>query len=164
MTDTYGPTSPILLAEWTHHPDCLCSRTSLGCSLLKVGTLWPESFTTWPNSGMWDRGGFYELPTLAPVTEETDGSVLLPTPSGLNGGQTSRGGNRKDELLLGGIVKLLPTPVANDDGKTPEAHMAMKRRMPGGPRQTITVLARNDFSQPPAPPTRTDPESTATAD
>lgn len=35
---------------------------------------------------------------------------------------------------------LWPTPVAHDDGKTPEAHMAMKQRMPGGPRQTITSL------------------------
>lgn len=35
---------------------------------------------------------------------------------------------------------LWPTPVAHDDGKTPEAHMAMKERMPGGPRQTITSL------------------------
>jgi hypothetical protein len=40
--------------------------------------------------------------------------------------------------------------VAHDDGKTPEAHMAMKRRMPGGERKTITslsVLARNGFRQ-----------------
>ena len=33
-----------------------------------------------------------------------------------------------------------PTPVANDDNKSPEAHMAMKQRMKGGPRQTITSL------------------------
>lgn len=33
-----------------------------------------------------------------------------------------------------------PTPVAHDDGKTPEAHLAMKARMPGGPRKTITSL------------------------
>ena len=32
------------------------------------------------------------------------------------------------------------TPVANDDNKTPEAHMAMKRRMKGGARKTITSL------------------------
>lgn len=41
---------------------------------------------------------------------------------------------------------LLPTPCARDDGKSPEAHLAMKARMPGGPRETITslsVLARN---------------------
>jgi hypothetical protein len=35
---------------------------------------------------------------------------------------------------------LWPTPVAHDDGKTPEAHLAMKARMPGGPRKTITSL------------------------
>jgi DNA (cytosine-5)-methyltransferase 1 len=47
--------------------------------------------------------------------------------------------------------------VAKDDGKTPEAHMAMKARMPGGPRKTITslaVLARNDFQQWPTPTAR----------
>lgn len=32
------------------------------------------------------------------------------------------------------------TPVANDDNKTPEAHLAMKARMKGGPRSTITSL------------------------
>lgn len=35
---------------------------------------------------------------------------------------------------------LWPTPVANDDNKSPEAHMAMKRRMKGGPRNCITSL------------------------
>jgi len=39
--------------------------------------------------------------------------------------------------LLGGVW---PTAVANDDGKSPAAHLAMKRRMPGGPRQAITSL------------------------
>jgi hypothetical protein len=33
-----------------------------------------------------------------------------------------------------------PTPVANDDNKSPEAHMAMKKRMKGGPRNNITSL------------------------
>jgi hypothetical protein len=33
-----------------------------------------------------------------------------------------------------------PTPCANDDNKSPEARMAMKASMPGGPRQTITSL------------------------
>jgi hypothetical protein len=35
---------------------------------------------------------------------------------------------------------LWPTPVAQDDGKTFEAHMAMKARMPGGERKTPTSL------------------------
>ena len=33
-----------------------------------------------------------------------------------------------------------PTPVAHDDGKSPEAHMAMKARMKGGPRHKPTSL------------------------
>jgi hypothetical protein len=33
-----------------------------------------------------------------------------------------------------------PTPVANDDQKSPDAHMAMKARMKGGARHTITSL------------------------
>ena len=33
-----------------------------------------------------------------------------------------------------------PTPCAQEDGKTPEAHLAMKARMKGGPRYTITSL------------------------
>lgn len=35
---------------------------------------------------------------------------------------------------------LWPTPVANDDNKTPEAHLRMKARMKGGPRNTVTSL------------------------
>ena len=35
---------------------------------------------------------------------------------------------------------LWPTPAANDDNKSPEAHMAMKARMLGGPRSTVTSL------------------------
>ena len=39
-----------------------------------------------------------------------------PTPNTMGGGQTSRGGARKDELLMGGIAKLAgwPTPLAQD--------------------------------------------------
>jgi len=39
------------------------------------------------------------------------------------------------------ISFLLPTPVANDDNKSPGAHLAMKARMKGGPRNAITSLA-----------------------
>ena len=35
---------------------------------------------------------------------------------------------------------LWPTPVGQDDNKSPEAHMAMKARMPGGPRYKPTSL------------------------
>jgi hypothetical protein len=43
--------------------------------------------------------------------------------------------------LIGGTGCLLwPTPVARDDGKTPEAHMKMKANMKGGPRYKCTSL------------------------
>ena len=35
---------------------------------------------------------------------------------------------------------LWPTPVSQDDNKSPEAHMAMKQRMKGGPRKKRTSL------------------------
>jgi hypothetical protein len=37
-------------------------------------------------------------------------------------------------------VRMGGTPVARDDQKTPEAHLAMKQRMPGGPRTEATSL------------------------
>jgi hypothetical protein len=33
---------------------------------------------------------------------------MWPTPEGMGGGKSSRGGDRKGELLLGGLVKALP--------------------------------------------------------
>lgn len=47
----------------------------------------------------------------------------------------------RSEPIIGGTgYGLLPTPVANDDNKSPEAHLAMKQRMKGGPRYQITSL------------------------
>ena len=43
--------------------------------------------------------------------------------------------------LTGGIESgLWPTPCAQEDNKSPAAHMAMKARMKGGPRYTVTSL------------------------
>ena len=64
-----------------------------------------------------------------------------PTPKGTDG--TKGGPNQagsKGDLMLPSAAALWPTPVANDDNKSPEAHLAMKARMKGGPRQTITSL------------------------
>lgn len=67
------------------------------------------------------------------------------TPGGMGGGTVSRGGERKGELLLVGEAINWPTPVANDDQKTPEAHLRMKQRMgerdgTGSNRTMITSL------------------------
>jgi len=64
-----------------------------------------------------------------------------PTPKGTDGtkGGPNQAGSRGD-LMLPSAAAQWPTPVANDDNKSPEAHLAMKARMKGGPRQTITSL------------------------
>jgi hypothetical protein len=49
--------------------------------------------------------------------------------------------NTKEKLRTSGRESgFLPTPVANDDGKTPEAHMRMKANMAGGERHKPTSL------------------------
>jgi len=57
-------------------------------------------------------------------------AAMWPTPSGPAGGQTSRGGKRKGELLLGGAVKMWP-PVAAGD-----SHIA-------APNQNTSSLGRS---------------------
>jgi hypothetical protein len=104
----------------------------------------PDSFANFdPDTSSWRTSQLSLL--------EDSGECLLTWP---RAGMTRNGiASRLRPLapLTGGTASgLLPTPVARDDGKTPEAHMAMKRRMPGGERKTITslsVLARNGFRQ-----------------
>ena len=55
-----------------------------------------------------------------------------------SGGVSARRMSERPTVESGSLC--WPTPVSNDDNKTPEAHMAMKQRMKGGPRNTITSL------------------------
>ena len=115
-------TSARLLAEWGHGPDCSCSRTSEGCCLLTAGTLWPESFTDWPDSGTWDATGFYEHPTWGHPTSAPASSSLrgLPTPQAMDGDprgaqgkrylNPARSNNLDDALDALESRLLLPTP------------------------------------------------------
>lgn len=72
----------------------------------------------WPKQVTWDLRYAYSLPTSELLTFESGSSSLLPTPA------------------------------ANQSGRTPEQHVAMKRGMPGGTRKAITdlgVLAKAGF-------------------
>jgi hypothetical protein len=136
---------------------------------------------TWPRSAMCSRGIVYPLPPLAPLTFVTGCSALLPTPcsrdwkgQGYKGqlptelrllptphgmpkeGQARRPGPTGNEL--GRAITLLPTPTANDDNKSPEAHMRMKARMKGGPwsrmgrlRASHPTMGRSRQGPAPAP-------------
>ena len=150
------------LASWDCTAACWLAASGMSSDLFGQS----EPFSgRWPVSGMTRNGRLYPLPTLwghrIAASEFSSSPGLLPTPTAklAQDSQTHRSGARTDELLLTGVAKaltsgsLLPTPTAHDDGKSPEAHMAMKARMPGGERKTITslsVLARNEMRQPDA--------------
>jgi hypothetical protein len=62
------------------------------------------------------------------------GCTSVPTPNAMGGGQTSRSGNRKGELLMGGIAQLatVPTPQVADTSGGGQAKRAM-----GGKADTL---------------------------
>jgi hypothetical protein len=96
------------------------------------------------------RRSCFQLAPWMPSIDETE-SGLWATPNVPNGGRsvahvkdwrgkTAYHNGKKVQVGLESQVKMWPTPVANDDNKSPEAHMRMKARMKGGARSTITSL------------------------
>lgn len=112
------------------------ARTLLGSSTwhsTKCALTWKEKATKS------NRLLFQLRPSALPTAEIASGSSLAATPAARDwkaAGYAKRQGGRP----LPQMVALIPTPVANDDNKTPEAHLAMKERMKGGARRTITSL------------------------
>lgn len=142
MTATYGRKFG---AYWLScDPPDSWVRTLLGTSTWASMTCyltWKKSVT--PHGRLLFR--------LVPSTPRTAGigSGLWPTPDTPSGGRSMPEGTtptgktpdgRKVTVGLENAARMWPTPVANDDNKSPEAHMAMKQRMKGGPRHTITSL------------------------
>lgn len=123
----------LLTAPMWATPDCNTSTYSNG----KMGPNIREQATSWnANSAA------INSPNPAGATDvPTAKATAWPTPKGTDG--TKGGPNQagsKGDLMLPSAAAQWPTPVANDDNKSPEAHLAMKARMKGGPRQTITSL------------------------
>jgi len=145
MTAGSGMTYSDLLAEWKHGPSC-SSKTCLGCCLQTTGTLWPESFTAWPASGMASVGGLFQRPQLEHLIGATDGgaSPILPTPAAADGnrGPDLARANRPQSGgmdLVTTVERLLPTPTASQPGGTAEQHLARKNKN-GGKRTRVTDL------------------------
>ena len=91
---------------------------------LAMGEL-PREYQSWDEVQGWHKDLF-------PTPRVSGGSDIMNLPPSSIAG--------KHGLDLGPAVgSLLPTPVAHDDGKTPEAHRAMKERMGHG-RKAITSL------------------------
>ena len=142
-------------------PNGCLSKMYRGCYLLTLEGSLLEYCETFPKAGMMQNGILYRLPVLAHRTSEK-GSLSWPTPQA---NKTTPNTSNLDDLVnssgepwkvgekpydrrtgkqvttcLGDAVRMWPTPVSQDDNKSPEAHMAMKRRMKGGPRKKITSL------------------------
>ena len=78
----------------------------------------------------------FQLTPLGQNTKET-GYSLWPTPRA----EFDSGKHNGKPDTLHSAAKLWPTPCAREDCRSPEAHMAMKARMKGGTRKTITSLS-----------------------
>jgi hypothetical protein len=119
----YGRSTPELLASYD--PATSSWRTSQRC-LVEGWTLFSE---TWPRSGTMRNGIAYQLPPLAPLTDET-ASGLWPTPMVPNGGRsvahvndwrgrTAYHNGKKVQVDLAQAVKRWPTPHGfSQDGRS----------------------------------------------
>lgn len=100
-----GDSMPASLANYD--PASSSWRTSQACFLSE----WEPFSETWPRSGMMRRGTAYQLPPLAPLTDEI-GSGLLPTPTAEQYGSNqspSPGAAVRPSLS---VIAKLPTPTA----------------------------------------------------
>lgn len=160
-----GYSSQFATSQMIAERGCSFWRTSAP-SLLPPPPLWTRpreiskngrsvaSWENWPTAGGMRNGCIYERPMWAPATSGNDGfysdGESWLTPNTPNGGRAvppelvaSKGRTETGEKRTVGLesqARYWPTPVANDDNKSPEAHLKMKARMKGGPRSTITSL------------------------
>ena len=139
------------------------------CELLRKRdqiTLWAKTLlesSTWNSTTCLIRWKAKTTPRkrllfqLAPSMPDTDEiecgcsePTLWQTPQVANatGGQTSRGGNRKNEQLLTGQVKLWPTPSATDNRDRGNLAMpAIKRRIAKGKQLNLSMVVSDKCGQ-----------------
>ena len=139
LTMTGGSGLPSDGSSVTWDRDTCSWRTSP--DLFSTGYL--TSLPILPTSGSMRNGVCSPRPTLGPLTNGNDsGYSLWPTAAGMD--SVGSGGNpgttgTHGTTLTDRAVRMWGTPVARDDQKSPEAHLAMKDRMGGG-RSAVTSL------------------------
>jgi hypothetical protein len=99
------------------------ATSSWRTSQLCLDGAWSEFSETWPRAGMTQSGKAYELPMLAPHTDENE-SGSLPTPKATEheGGYSTHGG--ADSLGRMATKGTWPTPTAVHMWPTPQVHDA----------------------------------------
>ena len=140
MTDGSGRTSHGSFVTWL--PDTCCWRTS--DSLLP--TDYPKSSMTLPSTGsMWNGVCMPRRPLVRRIAGNESG--LWPGVTAMDAygsGRPNVGADGYQRQTMTDAARLWGTPVARDDQKTPEAHLAMKARMGGGRTEptSLTVQAK----------------------
>lgn len=161
MTDTSGQWHAGSSLTWDRPSSCWRTSPTL---FEPDGYL--TSSPTLPTSGSMRNGVCCPRPTLAPPTDDsgsgswpsprtTDGAggiseynhaslkreaALWPTPTGMDAKASGGAELGTNVTLTDRAVRMWGAPVARDDGKTPQAHLAMKHRM-GGNRTEATSLS-----------------------
>ena len=137
---------PNPLATWNPERDCWETGVE---DIFGHSDVYSE---TWPTSGMTRNGVAYALPTWAPPTTASACSSSPPaatfkTPTSqlaVNGGSQhpeKRKAGGHGPTLADEVEHLLPTPVAQPSGNTPEEHL---RKKPGRTRVTdLAILTEN---------------------
>jgi len=140
MSDTSGRTYGKQFA--TYDPDTRSWR------MWPATGLWGsiEFSETWPRTGCMSDGQAFELPTsVHPITANgSSSSSHFPTPKacdGIMGRPRTSGRPIEKSTHLGTIVTVLPTPVAQPSGNSPEVHL---RKKPGRTQVTdLSIIVEN---------------------
>jgi hypothetical protein len=135
-SDGSGQTLPGSSLTWDRASSCW--RTSP--DLFGSGSL--TSSPTLPTSGSMRNGVCSQRPPLAHLTD-ANGSGSWPTPKANDSkGDGPTELERAGPNLVAMATRMWGTPVARDDGKSPEAHMAMKHAMGRNTATSLTVQAK----------------------
>lgn len=102
-----------------------------------------------PRSGSMLNGVCWRRRALGPLTIAV-GSGCWPTPTWKDSERSgSIGTTTRGITLTDRAVRMWGTPVAQDDNKSPEAHLAMKERMGGGRTQPTSLQVQTKMWQTP---------------
>jgi len=109
VTDTIGSTLYAMTWKARHTP----SGRSIYALRASARRTSGNGFTSWPTpqANNAERGGSEQRATNPERSNDLHDFALLaswPTPNAMEGGQTSRSGERRDEMLMGGMVQ--PSP------------------------------------------------------
>ncbi len=143
LARAFGLSSPVLLGSFD--PGMCLLRTYQACLFQEQCQEWSEN---WPDSGMWDCGGVYELRSSAPATSESGCSLWPTTRSSSGGGNKSAYEGAEYRPALAQRAQTWPTATSGESkGRAYQYdnHDKSKPRLSlTGEAQTWTIARQED--------------------